>query len=289
MKEESLGFVGLGAIGLPIAKNLLAAGYNLRVHTRSRTAEKDPGLKGANACSSPRDAAKGCEVFFICVSDDDAVEDVLFGSKGASQSLDKGSLIIDLSTISPSSARSNERTLAKKHIQYIDAPVTGGTEGAINGDLAIFLGCSKQTLGKINPLIKSIATHIYTFGEVGKGQEVKAINQILVAGSYAAVAEAIALGQTLELPMNIVIDALSKGAASSWALANRSKAMLEDQYPLGFKLGLHYKDLLIALKTAEELGLTLEVTKKVKDIEKKLIHNGFSDYDVSVLRRSVAK
>ena len=122
---------------------------------------------------------------------------------------------------------------------------------------------------------------------MGKGQEVKALNQILVAGTYAAVAEAIALGEALKLPMNKVIEALQKGAASSWALSNRSKGMLKDNYPLGFKLHLHHKDLSIALKTAKESGLHLPIASIVKELEEGLIKEGYKNADVSVLRRSI--
>ncbi len=285
MSENSFGFVGLGALGLPIAANLLRAGHSLKVYARKFEQSKFNKLKAAKFCKSAEEAAIDSNVFFICVSDDKAVEEVLFSSEGAYKSLEKGSIVIDLSTISPSKARSISKRLAEKNIEYCDAPVSGGTEGAEEGTLTMFLGCNIQTIERVRKVIKSIASNIYCFGKVGKGQEVKAINQILVAGSYMAVAEAISLGEALELPMDIVIEALQKGAASSWALTHRSKAMLEDNYPLGFKLALHHKDLSIALNTAEETGLTLPITKKVREIEKSLIRKGYGDHDVSVIKR----
>ena len=285
--KPCLGFVGLGAIGLPIAANLVKAGFPLKVHTRSRSAETSRKLKGAKPCSSPKNAALGCHLLLICVSDDDAVEEVLFGPNGADSSLMPGEMVIDFSTISPRKAKSFAAKLAKKNVAYIDAPVTGGTEGAKAGTLTIFLGADSSALKKINPILHAIGSDFYAFEKVGKAQEVKAINQILVAGSYAAVAEAIALGQALNLPMNVVIEALQKGAASSWALSNRSESMLKDDYPLGFKLHLHHKDLSIALKTAEESGLKLPITSKVKELEEDLIKKGYQDEDISVLRRSI--
>jgi len=287
--ETCLGFVGLGAIGLPIATNLLRKGFSLKVHTRSRKAEKCPNLKGAKACPSPKDAAQECDFFLICVSDEVAVEAVLFGSDGAENSLKSGAIVIDFSTISPGKAKEFAAKLAKKNITYLDAPVSGGTEGALAGTLTIFLGGSNELLKKVSSILNSVATQIYPFGAVGKGQEVKAINQILVAGSYAAVAEAIALGQELNLPMNTVVEALNQGAASSWALAHRSQSMLKDHYPLGFKLGLHYKDLSIALQIAENYSLNLPITLKVKELEEDLIKKGHGQDDISVLRRSVNK
>ncbi len=287
--KPSLGFIGLGAIGLPIAANLLRAGFDLKVHTRSRSAETNKELAKAQACASPNQAAKNCDVLLICVSDDNAVKEVLFGKKGAESSLKPGNIVIDLSTISPDNSRSFAARLAKKNVTYIDAPVTGGTEGAKAGALTIFVGANKESIKKITSIFEAIGSNFYTFGNVGKGQEVKAINQILVAGSYAAVAEAIALGQELNLPMNIVIKALQNGAASSWALVNRSQSMLKDQYPLGFKLHLHHKDLSIALNAAEESGLQLPITSKVKEIEERLIQEGYKDEDVAVLRRSIKR
>ncbi len=285
----SLGFVGLGAIGLPIAANLLKAGFHLKVHTRSRSAETSKQLIGAQSCSTPREAAKGCDILLICVSDDVAVEEVLFGPSGAESSLAKGAIVIDLSTISPSKARYFSVRLAERNVEYIDAPVTGGTEGAKDGTLTIFIGASNASFKKISSVLKAIGSSFYTFESVGKGQEVKALNQILVAGSYVAVAEAIALGETLNLPMNKVLTALQKGAANSWALSNRSQSMLKDEYPLGFKLHLHHKDLVIALEAAEELGIKLPITSKVKELEESLIKQGYKDDDVSVLKRSIKR
>ncbi|WP_320674135.1 NAD(P)-dependent oxidoreductase [Prochlorococcus sp. MIT 1341] len=287
--KPCLGFVGLGAIGLPIAANLLRAGFPLKVHTRSRTAERSQELDGAKRCSSPKSAAEGGDFFLICVSDEDAVEEVLFGPEGAESSLRPGQVVIDFSTISPEKARLFAAKLAPKEISYIDAPVTGGTEGAKAGSLTIFLGAENESFKDVGSIFKAIASSVYPFGQVGKGQEVKAINQILVAGSYVAVAEAIALGQELKLPMDIVIKALQKGAASSWALSHRSQSMLKDDYPLGFKLKLHHKDLSIALRTAEELGLNLPITSKVKELEETLIKEGHQDKDISVLKKSITK
>ncbi len=285
--KQSLGFIGLGAIGLPIAANLLRAGFPLKVHTRSRKAETNEELKGAKSCESPAKTAEGCDVLLICVSDDNAVEEVLFGHQGAEINLKPGGIVIDLSTISPATAKVFAAKLAKKNVQYIDAPVSGGTEGAKRGILTIFLGTNDDSLKKINSILQAIGSSIYTFETVGKGQEVKAINQILVAGSYAAVAEAISLGEALNLPMDKVVEALQKGAASSWALTNRSQAMLKDSYPLGFKLHLHHKDLSIALKTAKKSGLHLPITSKVKELEEWLINEGYKNEDISVLKRSI--
>ena len=283
--NKRLGFVGLGSIGLPIALNLISAGFNLQIYSKSGAPKKNHNLINAKSFDSPKEAAKNTDFFLICVSDDLAVDMVLFGSEGAEKNLKKGSTVIDLSTISPSSARKFARRLDSKGIKYLDAPVTGGTENAKTGDLTIFLGGSALDAKGISSILNVIASDIHTFGEVGKGQEVKCLNQILVAGSYVALAEAITLGEHLDLPMNKVIDSLKKGAGSSWALNNRSQAMLENKFPLGFRLNLHHKDLSIVLKTAQECGLELSITSKVKELEEKLINRGYQDDDISVIKR----
>ena len=157
--------------------------------------------------------------------------------------------------------------LKSKSIHYIDAPVTGGTEGAKAGSLTVLCGGDPDVLEQARPVLEVIGSSIHHFGAVGAGQQVKAINQVLVAGSYAAVAEAVALGQRLDLPMPQVIDALKNGAAGSWALDHRSTAMLEGSYPLGFRLSLHRKDLGIALEAAKAVQLDLPVTSLVEQLE----------------------
>lgn len=283
-----LAVVGLGALGLPMAINLQAAGYHLRVHTRSRAAEQDPSLAGAIACSSPAEAVHGCTALLLCVSDDAAVEAVLWGPQGAGPALAPGSLVIDCSTISPAQARAMAARLQAFGVHYIDAPVTGGTEGAKAGTLTVLCGADAADLARARPVLETIGGTLHHFGAVGTGQQVKAVNQVLVAGSYAAVAEAIALGQHLQLPMEQVVAALKHGAAGSWALENRSAAMLADAYPLGFKLALHHKDLGIALEAASSAGLDLPITSAVRDQEQALIARGLGEADVSALRRGLA-
>jgi len=285
-----LAFVGLGALGLPMAANLHRAGYPLQVHTRSRTAEMDPflhqtGSATTQACPSPADAVEGCQALLLCVSDDAAVEDVLWGDHGAGRALMEGSLVIDCSTISPATSQRVAERLAERGVGYLDTPVTGGTEGAKAGTLTVLCGGSDADLNHAMPVLETIGGSIHHFGPVGSGQQVKAVNQVLVAGSYAAVAEAIALGQHLQLPMQQVVDALKHGAAGSWALEHRSGAMLSDHYPLGFKLSLHHKDLSIALEAAKNAGLELPITRAVHAQEQNLMDAGLGDADVSALRR----
>ena len=285
LSDWRVGMVGLGALGLPMAVNLRRAGLTLQVHTRSRRAENDPELSGACRCKNPAATAENVDVLLLCVSDDSAVNDVLFGQDGAAEQLEPGSIVIDCSTISPKGAQQAAAQLERIGVRYIDAPVTGGTEGARAGTLTVLVGGDAAVLAKVRPLLDVIGGPVHHIGPVGRGQQAKAVNQVLVAGSYAAVAEAIALGQRLKLPMQQVIEALGSGAAGSWALNHRSEAMLQGNYPLGFKLSLHRKDLGIALETANSVELDMPITALVAQLETDLIQKGYGDDDVSALHR----
>ena len=280
-----VGMIGLGALGLPIAANLRRADVPMRVHTRSRNAERDPSLLGAINCATPAQAAEGVDVLLLCVSDNAAVEAVLFGANGASDQLAAGSVVVDCSTIAPATAIASAQRLAQRGVDYLDAPVTGGTEGAKAGSLTVLVGGEPAALERARPVLEIIGGSIHHFGAVGRGQQVKAVNQVLVAGSYAAVAEAMALGQRLGLPMDAVVTALQGGAAGSWALSHRATSMLTASYPLGFRMSLHHKDLGIALDAAGDVNLDLPVTQLVAELENGLMEQGHGDEDVSALHR----
>ena len=283
--DLNLGFIGLGAIGLPMAANLYRSGFRLNVHTRSRSAEIAPEIQGARSCASPAEAADAVDVLLICVSDDQAVETVLFGSDGAASTLRPDSVVVDCSTIAPATAMACAKRLAQQGIHYLDAPVTGGTEGAKAGTLTLLVGGESTAVACARPVLEVIGSTIHHFGPVGRGQQVKAVNQVLVAGSYAAVAEAMALGKRLDLPMDQVVEALKSGAAGSWALDHRSAGMLMGHYPLGFRLALHHKDLGIALEAAESVQLELPISRTVRQLEHDLMQQGHGDEDVSALHR----
>ena len=283
--RSSVAFLGLGALGAPMATNLLAAGYPLMVHNRCRTREEPVVTAGARSSTSPAGAAAGADLLCICVSDGAAVEAVLFGPAGAIEGLRPGSLVIDFSTIAPASSRQLAARLADHGMAYLDAPVTGGTEGAAAGTLSVLVGAAPHDLKRAMPVLKVVGQRISHFGPVGAGQQAKAVNQVLVAGSYGAVAEAMALGSRLGLPMPQLVEALKLGAAGSWALEHRAAQMLEGHYPLGFRLALHRKDLAIALEAAAGVDLSLPLAERVAAIEDALMARGHGDDDVSALAR----
>lgn len=285
-----VGFIGLGALGAPMAANLLAQGFALTVHNRRRERELPLAAAGATRAATPAAAARGAAVLALCLSDDAAVAAVLLGEGGesavaAAAGLAPGALVVDFSTIAPQTSRAMAAALAERGVAYLDAPVTGGTEGARAGTLSVLVGGAAADLERARPVLEAVGRTITAIGPVGAGQAAKAVNQVLVAGSYAAVAEALALGQRLGLPMEEVRQALLGGAAGSWALEHRGGAMLRGEFPLGFRLRLHRKDLAIALGAAAAGGLELPVAGLVAAMEDDLIAAGHGDEDVSALAR----
>ena len=268
-----------------MAANLLAAGFPLTVHNRSPGPDLPLAAQGARVASSPAATAAAVELLCLCVSDDAAVEAVLLGPQGAAACLRPGSLVIDFSTIAPATSQALAARLGERGVAYIDAPVTGGTEGAHAGTLSVLVGGTADDLERARPVLAVVGGRISHLGPVGAGQQAKAVNQVLVAGSYAAVAEAMALGQRLGLPMEQVCEALAAGAAGSWALDNRSAHMLNGHFPLGFRLALHRKDLGIALAAAAATGLELPLSALVAAIEDELLKAGHGNDDVSALAR----
>ena len=279
-----LAFIGLGAIGKPMSDRLIDNGYDLNLFKRDKLKSGDQ----KKYLIDPIEAVRDCDGLLICVTDDNSVESVLFGKNGVADSLKPNSFVIDFSTISPNKSISIYKRLVKKNIFYVDCPVSGGTEGAHKGSLSLFIGASKKECLSFEHIFEVLGQSINYFNGVGKGQQVKALNQILVAGTYAAVAEAMKLGKLLELPMDDVVAALKVGAANSWPLENRSKAMLIDKHPLGFKLELHHKDLSIAIDLAKSINIDLPIASKVKEIEYRLMQAGLGELDVSVLHRYIS-
>lgn len=280
-----LAFIGLGTMGAPMAQRLVDAGYEVTVHNRSR--EREEHITGAKRAASPQKAAEGRDVVFTMVSDTPDAEAVITGEDGAVRGLVPGSILIDMSTISPSTTRKLAEHLTEKGIDMLDAPVSGGSEGAKNGTLAVMVGGKAEALERVREVLSHLAKTVTHVGPSGSGQLVKAINQVVIAGTYAAVAEGVALGLAAELDMDAVVSAISGGAAGSWVLENRSGNMIRGEYPLGFRTRLHRKDLGIALSAARELGVPLQVSALVEQLETGLVGRGYGDEDVSNIARAV--
>jgi 3-hydroxyisobutyrate dehydrogenase len=237
--------------------------------------------------ASPAAVAADSEIVVLCVSDTPDVEAVLFGPDGVIHGARAGTLVIDCSTISPAGSWDFAARLDERDISLVDAPVSGGSEGAKNGTLTIFVGGDARDVERARPVLTAMGRTVTHVGAIGAGQAVKAVNQVILAGTYLGVAEGIVLAIKAGLDVEQVIGALGEGAAQSWVLANRSGRMLEDDYPLGFKLALHRKDLGIALGLADRLGAVLPVTALAATLEAGLVAQGHGDEDVSAVARAL--
>ena len=284
---ERIGFVGLGTMGTAMAGHLLAAGHPTTVWNRTPGRATDLVAAGAREATTPAEVAAASDIVVTCVSDTPDVEDVIFGSAGLAEGLAKGSLLIDCSSISPSATRMFAERLAAHGVAYVDAPVSGGSEGAQKATLTIFCGGDAAAVERARPILEKLGRTITHFGPVGSGQAVKAVNQVVIAGGYLAVAEGLVLAIKAGLDPEQVAAALGGGAAGSWILANRSGRMIANEYPLGFKTRLHHKDLGIALSLARELGVVLPLAGLAAQLESGLVSRGYGDEDMSNLARTI--
>ena len=242
---------------------------------------------GAREAATPAELAAASDVVVVCVSDTPDVEAVLFGSAGVSDGAAPGALIIDCSTISPAATRDFGSRLAERGVGMVDAPVSGGSEGARLGTLTIFVGGSDTDVARARPVLEAIGRTITHLGPLGNGQAAKAVNQVIIGGAYLGVAEGIVLGIRAGLDPHLLVEALAGGAAQSWVLANRSGPMIDDEYPLGFRLALHRKDLGIALELAAATEVMLPVAMLAAALEDRLLEGGHGDEDMSVLARAI--
>jgi 3-hydroxyisobutyrate dehydrogenase len=284
---ERVGFIGLGTMGAAMAANLARAGFP--VTAWNRTPDRAPELDGLGVAraTTPAEVARSVDVVVVCVSDTPDVATVLLGPDGVAAGARSGTLVIDCSTISPAATRGFAAELAGHDVALVDAPVSGGSEGAQKATLTIFVGGEGADVERARPILEALGKTITHVGPIGSGQAVKAVNQVILAGTYLGVAEGIVLAMKAGLDVDQVVGALGGGAAQSWVLANRSGRMIANDYPLGFKVALHRKDLGIALELAEELGAELPVSELAADLETGLIEGGHAEDDMSALARSI--
>ncbi len=282
-----VGFVGLGTMGGAMAANVARAGFKVTAWNRTPGRASDLHELGVELAASPAAVAAASDIVVIMVSDTPDVETVLFGEGGVAGGAPAGSLVIDMSTISPSATRDFALRLAAQGVAMLDAPVSGGSEGAKKGTLSIFVGGEASDLERAQPVLAAMGTTITHVGPIGSGQAVKAVNQVILAGTYLGVAEGVVLAIKAGLDVEQVVGALSGGAAQSWVLSNRSGRMLANDYPLGFKVALHRKDLGIALQLARETGTALPISALCEQIEVGLIGTGHADDDMSAVARSI--
>jgi len=280
-----IAWIGLGTMGEYMAGHLLDAGHELTVHNRTRAREEALAARGAKRADTPGEAARGAELVCLCVADSPDVEAVVLGPGGIAEGLASGAVVLDCSTIAPAVARRVAVALAERGAGAVDAPVSGGSEGARKGQLTAFVGGEDAHVATARPALEAFCKSITHLGGPGAGQAGKAVNQVLISGTYAALGEGLALGEKEGLPLEALVEALGGGAAGSWILQNRSGNVIRGEYPLGFRMALHLKDLRIALAEADGFGLPMEVTRLVAEHAQRLVDSGHGDEDSSSLAR----
>jgi 3-hydroxyisobutyrate dehydrogenase len=251
--KGKVGFVGLGIMGQGMCGNLLNAGYDLVVWNRTRSKAEALTRKGAQVAETPLALAAGVDTIITCVSDTPDVEAVVLGEQGIIHGVREGGLLVDCSTISPSRTREIAAQLRQKGAHMLDAPLSGGSEGAVKGTLSIMVGGEAAEFRRALPVLQTMGTTITHVGPIGSGQMAKLVNQILVVGSMQAMAEALLFAQAGGLDLEKTLEAISGGAAGSWTLSNRGPQVIKRDWRPGFTIDLQQKDLRLVLDAADEL------------------------------------
>jgi 3-hydroxyisobutyrate dehydrogenase len=276
-------FIGLGAMGLPMARNLAQAGLLAGAWSRSPTvAAALAADTGVASYKDPESLAADCDLIVLCVSADADVLELVGRMAG---SLRPGSIVVDCSTVSAETARSAAATLATAGSSFLDCPVSGGVEGARNATLAIMCGGEQESFERARPVLEAMGRTVVRIGPSGFGQATKATNQIMCAGIIQAVGEAMAFARAEGLPLDKVIETLGQGAGSSWYFVHRAPYMARGEYPPGFRVRLHKKDLKICQKMAQRHGAHLPVVETTLMHYRKLIADGHGDEDISTIFR----
>jgi 2-hydroxy-3-oxopropionate reductase len=266
MTKPTLGFIGLGIMGKPMAHNLLAAGYPLIVHNRSQAAVVELIQAGAAKAGSPREIAERSEVVITMLPDSSDVELVATGPEGIVDGAKAGLIYVDMSTIAPAVAVHVAEVLAEKGVRCLDAPVSGGDIGAQKGTLSIMAGGDEVTFAEVKPIFDVLGTSTVLCGPNGAGQTVKACNQVLVAVTIAGVSEALALGAKAGVDPAKIVQVLGGGLARCGVLENRGQRMVRGDFEPGFRIRLHYKDLNIIRQTSKDYGVPLPATAAVHEL-----------------------
>ncbi|HWP35526.1 MAG TPA: 2-hydroxy-3-oxopropionate reductase [Thermodesulfobacteriota bacterium] len=283
---RTLGFIGLGIMGRPMAGHLLAAGYPVYLHSRSGVPE-ELVAKGGRPCGSPAEVARAAEIVITMVPDTPDVEAVLFGPRGVAEGLSPGKIVVDMSSISPIATREFARRLAAQGVEMLDAPVSGGEVGAKNATLTIMVGGKEEVFDEVRPIFEKLGKTITRVGPNGDGQVAKVANQIVVALTIEAVAEALLFAARAGADPARVRQALLGGFAGSRVLEVHGERMLTRAFQPGFRIALHQKDLNLALEAARELGLALPNTAACQELFNACVARGGAGWDHSALVRAL--
>jgi 2-hydroxy-3-oxopropionate reductase len=285
----NIGFIGPGIMGGPMALNLMKGGHKLWVYARRPEAMQALVKAGATACATPMDVATHADVIFTIVSDTPDVESVIFGEQGIIKNARSGSVIVDMSTISPTATKVFAERLAKQGVDMLDAPVSGGETGAINGTLSIMVGGKAKVFELVKPLFECMGKNIVHIGDNGAGQVAKACNQIVVAVTIEAVAEALTFARKNGADPAKVREALMGGFAGSKIMEVHGKRMLDNDFKPGFKVGLHQKDMRIVMETAHQLGVALPAAALVTQHLNALMGTRGTDLDSAAVVKIIER
>ena len=271
---ELVGFIGLGIMGQGMVRNLLKAGFEVNIW--NRTAKRmDPLVEaGAKKTNSPADLASKCDIVITCVSDTPDVQEVVLRENGVIQGVKSGALLVDMSTISPQATREIAVKLDEMGVHMLDAPISGGSEGAAKGTLSIMIGGDAKQVTRAMPYFEAMGKTITHVGGHGAGQMVKLVNQILVVVNMLAAAEALLFGQAGGLDLQKTLDAVTQGAAGSWMLSNRGPQVLERDWRPGFTIDLQQKDLRLVMEAADQMGVPLMATNMIFNLYRTLQREG---------------
>ncbi len=285
MSEIKLGFVGLGIMGRPMAINLLHAGYSVFIYGRREESMAPVAREGGERCANPAQVATHSDIVFTMVADTPDVQEVILGKNGVIEGVRDGSIVVDMSTISPSATRDMAAHLAAKGAQMLDAPVSGGEQGAIDGTLSIMVGGDAEAFERVTPMFEIMGKNIVHIGDSGAGQVTKSCNQVVIAQTIAAVGEAMILAKASGVDPAKVRRALMGGFAASRVLELHGQRMLDDNYTPGFKAVLHQKDMRIVLETAAELGIAIPGAAAVTQLINALVGTGGGELDSAAIAR----
>ena len=273
---ERIGFIGLGIMGRGMAANILKAGFSLAVWNRTQERAEELADAGASVAATPAALAAASDIIITCVSDTPDVEAVILGEDGVIHGAQPGSLVIDMSTISPAATRRIASALAEKNVAMLDAPISGGSEGAARGTLSIMVGGAAEDVQRARPVLQTMGKRITHVGPSGAGQTVKLVNQVIVVGNCLAMAEGLMLAQAGGVDLEKCLEAVSGGAAGSWMLSNRGPQILERDWRPGFTIALQQKDLRLVLEAADSVGAPVPGTALVFQLYRTLEARGLS-------------
>ncbi|VAX17416.1 2-hydroxy-3-oxopropionate reductase [hydrothermal vent metagenome] len=286
---DKIGFIGLGIMGKPMALNLMKKGFELVVYNRTESRMDELINQGAIGAGSPKEVAEKSDIIITIVSDTPDVEDVILSEHGVIHGIKAGSVVIDMSTISPSVTKEIAKKLKEKNADMLDAPVSGGDTGAINGTLAIMVGGEKEVLDKCMPVFNAMGNIITHTGTNGMGQVVKLCNQILVSVTNMAVSEAVLFAQKSGVDPHTMIEATKGGAAGSWQLTNLGPKMVDEDFAPGFMIDLQQKDLRLVLEAASQINLPLPALSYVHQMYTSNQANGEGKEGTQALYKSVKR